>query len=687
MQDDGLDIDIQYIKGIGPYNKKLLNKKGIHTAVDLLENFPRDYEDRRRILKISQVNLGTCTVAGRVFDINEFRHQRPTRVEVILEDDSGRIPLVFFNQNYIAKVISKGDPIVATGNAEFNYGRLFFNNPDWEKLDDAGKVNLNHGRIVPVYGLTEGLSQSKMRTFIYNALTHFKDKIEDPIPKEALEPFDLPEREIALIRTHFPKPEEDLRAVREYATQYQKRMVFEEIFYLQYFWKRRKQEIKSQHGISFALKSEGIESFLAALPFELTASQKRVLEEIFADMKSDMPMNRLLQGDVGSGKTVVAFTAAVNAVLNGYQAAVMAPTEVLAHQHYVKACSMLQHLDFRVEYLFGKQKKSDKERITEKLGNGEINVIVGTHALFQENVNFRRLGLVVIDEQHRFGVEQRMELMGKGNRPDTLVMSATPIPRSVAMTIYGDMDYSVIDEMPKGRKEIFTEIASGDEEYLYSKIKETLERGESAYVVYPLIEETEKSDLKAAESGYEHLRKRFGDSTGLLHGRMKSAEKIEAMKKFFDKRTRILVSTTVIEVGIDSPDATLMIIVNAERFGLSQLHQLRGRIGRGDKLSHCILYTDNPKNERLHVIKRHTDGFKISIEDFRIRGPGEIMGTAQSGLPPFKLFDMFRDREMPELSEKVMGVIAKLEDRSTVDKLDSTVEERYGKKFRFKEVL
>ncbi|MCK5600134.1 ATP-dependent DNA helicase RecG [bacterium] len=682
------DFDLQYVKGIGPHNKKLLRRKNIESVKELLTFFPRDYEDRREVVHIGQLNTGEYTIKARIIEIIAHRTRGPLRIDVIVGDDTGRMPLVFFNQKYITKVLKNDDELLISGKVEFNYGRLFFNNPDWEKV--GSESSINHGRIVPVYPLTEGMSQNRMRNIVYNCLTFAKDKLMDPIPEKIREEFGLPRINYALIRMHFPKHDEEFSMVSAFSTAYQRRLILDEVFLLQYFWGRKKLAVKRKKGIAFKIDASALDKIYANLPWELTDAQANALKEILADMEKKEPMNRLLQGDVGSGKTVVSLIAMINAVANGYQCAMMVPTEVLAQQHYVKILNFIRGLGINLGLIYSKMKKKEYNETTRKIAEGEFDIIVGTHALFQSNIEFKKLGFVVIDEQHRFGVEQRMEMIGKGVRPDVLVMSATPIPRSLALTLYGDMDFSIIDKLPGGRKKIKTLTIFRDQDALLSLIKEHIGRGEKVFVVFPLIEETEKVDLLSAQNGYDALVELFGEKcVGLLHGRMKSSEKIDIMDSFAYGDLSVLVSTTVIEVGIDVPEASLMVVMNAERFGLSQLHQLRGRVGRGAAASKCVLYTEVPINERLNVMVKYSDGFDISQKDFKLRGPGEIMGTAQSGVPPFKLFNVFRDRQLVETARKMISSIRKIydEDAEELKDLNRLVKEYYEQKMKYSEIL
>ncbi|MCD6578570.1 ATP-dependent DNA helicase RecG [bacterium] len=652
------DKDIQYIKGIGPRNKSLLKRKKINNIHDLLSFYPRDYEDRRNLVKIAQLNSGEFTIKGTITDISKIKKGRLIIINVILQDDTGTISLTFFNQKYLYEVFKLDKEVIASGKVEFNFGRLSMVNPDWSFVDGENKMKINFNRIIPLYPLTEGLTQVKMRGFIFNTLTEFREDIIDPIPEEIRERYDLPSEKLGVIRTHFPKSNAVFHDVKNFQTDFQNRLIFDEIFYLQYYWKKRKANIEATKGIAFEMKRDELIPFISKLPFKFTNAQEKVLQEIFEDMQRPVPMNRLLQGDVGSGKTIVSLIAMLNAHLNGYQSAIMVPTEVLAQQHYLKIKEMLSGHDINIEVLYSKMPKKEMRQIKEDLKAGIVHIIIGTHALFSQDVEFNKLGFAVIDEQHRFGVKQRMDLIGKGVRPDVLVMSATPIPRSIAQTVYGDMDYSVIDEMPAGRKIIETRIVRKDKKIIYDYIKMALERNELIYIVYPLIEETEKIDLLSAKEGVEEFSKIFGaENVGLLHGKMKSREKIQIMAEFSKGKIKILVSTTVIEVGIDVSEATLMVIMNSERFGLSQLHQLRGRVGRSEKHSTCLLYTELKHNKRLNIMANNMDGFKIALEDFKLRGPGDILGTIQSGFPMFKLFNPFLHRDIIEKGRNAVNFI------------------------------
>jgi ATP-dependent DNA helicase RecG len=649
-----LDTEVRYVKGVGERLSKVLGKLGIFTARDLLMHFPHRYEDRTNYRKISQLRVGeTATIRGKVLVADNIRTPKSQTLltKVAIGDSSGIATLVWFNQWYLKEKFSKilGKEIIAYGTAQLGQNGIEIVNPEWEEVStEADPISSN--RIVPVYPLTEGLFQGTIRRIIYNALDRYLSAVEELLPQEILEKRNLMGVATALRNIHFPESQSALEAARY-------RLVYEEFFFLQLALALRKQNITlDQTGIAFKVTPECTAEFYKSLPFELTNAQKRVIAEIERDMARPTPMNRLLQGDVGSGKTVVAVAAMMIAIHNGYQAAMMAPTEILAEQHAKVISKLLEPLGIEVVLLKGSQSSKEKEKIKQRISSGEVNVVVGTHALIQEDVDFSRLGLVIIDEQHRFGVLQRAALREKGLNPDVLVMAATPIPRTLALTVYGDLDLSVIDEMPPGRKPVRTHWKTSDQRaQVYEGIRKLVAEGRQVYIVCPLIEESEKLQAKAATELAEHLKRNvFPDlEVGVLHGQMKTVEKDAVMEAFREGKIQILVSTTVIEVGVDVPNASVMVIEDAERFGLAQLHQLRGRVGRGEHQSYCVLIAD-PKTEegreRLSVLTRTNNGFEIAEEDLRLRGPGEFYGTRQSGLPSFRIANVLRDVGILECS-------------------------------------
>src|SRR3989339_1351210 len=654
FQDYKKDIStpVQYLKGVGPRLAKILSKLGIHTIEDLIYYFPRDYEDRRNISQISKLRIPEekVFVKGTIAHVeNQKKPGRLSILKVTLQDISGSIKLIFFNQPFLLKVFYPGVALLVSGKVEFNsYEGAFQLVPrDWE-IDEGEPL-----KIVPVYNLTEGLFAKTLRNIIKTALDQYLSSLKEPLPDEILKENRLIDILEAVKNLHFPQ---ELKIVEEA----KRRIIFEDFFVFQVGLGNRKKEIKTLDGIKFNSNADLLSDF--PLPFKLTGAQERVLDEILNDMSQDRPMNRLIQGDVGSGKTVVAAMAAFVAIKNGYQVAIMAPTEILAQQHYEKfikwfgAIPVAARLIALLLVTGTTQSKNKRELI-------EADVVVGTHALIQEKIKFKKLGLVVVDEQHRFGVLQRAELGNKGRRqnlapmhPDVLFMTATPIPRSLALTLYGDLDRSIIDEMPPGRQPVKTYYVSNSKrrnsyEFIRTKIKE----GRQVFVVCPLVKETEKSDLKAAVEESEYLQRDIFPEfkIGLIHGRVKQSEKERIMWEFRNNKIQLLVSTTVIEVGIDIPNASIMVIEHSERFGLSQLHQLRGRIGRGAHESFCFLMGE-PKSKdariRIKAMIDSNDGFKIAEVDLRLRGPGDFCGVRQSGLPEFRMADIVRDEKILQVA-------------------------------------
>ena len=658
-----LDMDVRFVKGVGERLAKIMGKIGIFTARDLLMHYPHRQEDRTHFRQISQLKHGeTAAIRGKVLIADDQRtsRSRTLLVKVAIQDGTGTVNLVWFNQWYLKNKFIKllGKEIIAYGTAQFGSRGIEIVNPEWEEVAD-GADPISSNRIVPVYPLTEGLFQGSVRRIIYQALDRFVPAVDDVLPEELLDRRDLVDAQTALRNIHFPESQVALDAARN-------RLVYEEFFLLQLALALRKQNITAgQPGIIFKVTPEFTKEFYESLPFELTSAQKRVIVEIERDMSGSTTMNRLLQGDVGSGKTVVAVAAMMVAIHNGYQTAIMAPTEILAEQHYLVLSQMLQELGVEVVLLTGSLTAAGKRKAKEKIASGEAKVAIGTHALIQGDVEFQRLGFIVIDEQHRFGVLQRAAIREKGWRPDVLVMTATPIPRTLALTVYGDLDLSIIDEMPPGRKPIRTHWKTDDQRaQVYDAARKLVQQGRQVYVVCPLIEESEKLQVKAATDLAERLKKEiFSDcELALLHGQMKPVEKDDIMRRFRDGEIQVLVSTTVIEVGIDVPNACVMVIEDSERFGLAQLHQLRGRVGRGANQSYCVLIADprtDEGRERLSVMARTNDGFEIAEEDLRIRGPGEFYGTRQSGLPSLRIANVLRDVGILEKSREDAFAIVK----------------------------
>jgi ATP-dependent DNA helicase RecG len=664
-----LSLSAQYVKGIGPKVARLLGKKGIETVEDMLYFLPRRYEDRRSIKKISSTQIGRReTVIGEVINAEIQRYRKKKVFEVTVDDKSGRLTAKWFkgNYTYLRNTFKKGARVILTGEIrEFLFGKDIIH-PDFEILDEENDNLLHFKRIVPVYSETEGLHQKYIRKIMMEVVENYSRYILSPIPKEICKRQRLTDINYSLRNIHFPESDQDIEALGNMKSAAHRRIVFDEFFFFELGMALKKKGYVLEKGISFKTEGKLQERFYRILPFELTDAQKRVIEEIMGDMESVFPMNRLLQGDVGCGKTVVSVAAMTCACENGYQTAIMTPTEILAEQHFSNIKEWAGLLGLQVAILTGSKKTLERRDVLKKIESGGVDIIIGTHALIQEGVEFKKLGFVVIDEQHRFGVVQRATLRGKGVNPDVLVMTATPIPRSLAMTVYGDLDISVIDEMPPGKKPIRTKVFyEKSRDKVYEIIRKELKKGNQTFIVYPLVEESETLDLKDATHMAEHLQKKIFPEyrVGLIHGRMKGIEKDKIMADFSERRLDILVSTTVIEVGIDIPQASLMVIEHAERFGLSQLHQLRGRVGRSDIPSYCILLVGYARSDtsriRLRTMEETNDGFRISEEDLAIRGPGEFMGTRQSGLPDFRVANILRDgRILNEARKEAFSVVA-----------------------------
>jgi len=637
-----LQMPVQYVKGVGPSLAEALQRLGVATAEDLILHFPRDYQDRTHLTPISQLTDGeTATVIARVASVDSRKARTGITVtRVVVEDDTGLVSLVFFNQRYLQDQFTRlrGRQILIHGQPVRDRWDMQFRSPDWEPLSEVDSPR----RVLPIYPLCEGLTQGRLRRAIAAALDRCLHLMPEPIPHYLRERRSLPDVWSALRGVHQPDSIEEMERAR-------RRLVYEELLVLQVALAARRNALNREPGVQFPDAPTVAARFAQQLPFELTAAQRRVVQQITADMASPRPMNRLLQGDVGSGKTVVAACAIAAAVEAGYQAAVMAPTEILAEQHHRVFRNLLEPFGVRVSLLIGSLSAAERQAAYQAVATGQSHVAIGTHALIQEGVAFGNLGLVVIDEQHRFGVVQRASLRAKGVNPDVLVMTATPIPRTLALTVYGDLDVSIIDEMPPGRRPVRTHWKrAGDRQKVYEGIRRLVSEGRQAYIVCPLVEESEKLAAQAATDLAERLQREvFPDlKVGLLHGQMRPAEKDAAMDDFRAGRTHVLVTTTVIEVGVDVPNASVMVVEDAERFGLAQLHQLRGRVGRGEHQSYCVLLGDarTPEGEaRLQVMASTTDGFRIAEEDLHLRGPGEFYGTRQSGLPSLRIANIVRD--------------------------------------------
>ncbi len=656
FRQDPVLTPIQYVKGVGPKLAKLFERKGIRTVEDALYFLPRCYEDRRNLKKISELRtggketgFGEILLSGVAF----YQNKRKRVFEAVVGDESGVITLKWFagNERYLVNRFKKGRKLIFSGDVRWFRDQREIHHPDVEMVDgDIEEDYLNFKRIVPIYSETEGLYQRTLRRLMKNVLDAYANELSSPIPQEIVERQDLIDFSEAFRRVHFPPDGELIEALNFQRSDGHRRIIFDEFFFLELGLALKKRGMTLERGISFQCNGLLAQRMLDLLSFQLTRAQERVWAEIKADLRSPHPMNRLIQGDVGSGKTVVALLASLYVVECGYQAAIMAPTEVLAEQHYLNLHRWVEPLGIKVILLTSSIKGSGREDLYDRIRRGDIQLVIGTHAVIQEAVEFQRLGLAIVDEQHKFGVVQRGLLKKKGENPDVLVMTATPIPRTLAMTIYGDLDVSLIDEMPPGRVPVETRVfRESGRERVYRIVEEEIRKGRQAFVVYPLVEESEKLDLKDATRMAEHLQKDVFPEfrIGLLHGRMKSDEKEEIMAGFKERKIQILVATTVIEVGIDIPNASVMVVEHAERFGLSQLHQLRGRIGRGRYPSKCILLAQYRSSEdarvRLRAMEKTNDGFRIAEEDLDLRGPGDFFGIRQSGFPDFRVAHLVRD--------------------------------------------
>ncbi|MFH1994993.1 MAG: ATP-dependent DNA helicase RecG [Nitrospinota bacterium] len=702
-------VDVKYVKGVGEQIAKRLANINIESVYDLLLHLPLRYEDRSSLKKISAITpgqeetfIGTVIDAGPVGQSFAGRGRRGRGIyQVAFKDETGVVIGKWFNyrKEYMDRKFKAGETFFVHGPVKLSgYNRTFeIVHPEIEdyEVGDTGKVHV--GGITPIYGLTEGIQQRRMRTIVRGAVDSFIDWIDEYHSPELITRLELAEIKEALKKIHSPPVGSNLTDLAAWKTAYHRRLIFDEFFFLELGLALRREGIKEEkRGKIYKLGGSLTKRFLSLLPFTLTEEQKKVMGEIEKDLTSDTPMNRLLQGDVGCGKTVVAFHTLLIAIENGFQAAIMAPTEILAEQHYKNFKSWGETLGLKIALLKSGLKGKEKKENIEAIKNGEVDIAIGTHAVIQEGVEFKHLGLAVIDEQHRFGVMQRGTLKKKGINSDILIMTATPIPRTLAMTVYGDLDVSIINEMPKGRKPIKTSLLFDKGlPKAYSIIEKEVAKGGQAYIIYPLVEESEKSDLKAAITMKEHLEKDIFPNfkVGLVHGKMKSAEKDGVMLAFRNGEIDILVATTVVEVGVDVPNASVMMIEHAERFGLSQLHQLRGRIGRGERESQCILMAhypiSNEGKQRLRVMTESQDGFYIAEKDLEIRGPGQFLGTRQAGLPQFKVANIIRDQQLLQTARKeAFRIVAEDPHLKTTKyiSLKEILKKGYRKKFELGEI-
>lgn len=647
---NNLNKEIKYVKGIGPKRANKLSKLGIFTVSDLLFYFPRQYEDRNNLRKIFELKDEEKVTIRAIVSSIETSNVRKGLVitKVGVRDETGFARLVFFNQEYISSTLKKGDTVFVFGKVKKTSYGIEMSSCEVEQMSNNPKSTCG---IMPIYPLTYGLTNKELINIVKTVFSNEQIYIKEYLPNKIIQKYKLCSIDFAVKNIHSPTNKESLKVALY-------RLVFEEFLMLQLGLFLFKNGVTEKSGVKFE-KEQKLVKILNSLPFKLTNAQNRALNEIIDDMNCEKVMNRLVQGDVGSGKTVVALLALANCVLNGYQGALMAPTEILAEQHFISLNETLSPFGINVGLLVGSLTKKQKENVLQRVKENEIDILIGTHALIEDKVEFNNLGIVITDEQHRFGVRQRNKLSEKGYNPDILVMTATPIPRTLALILYGDLDISIIDELPPGRQPIETLAVYKDkrEKAYNSLVRSEVQKGRQVYIVCPLVEESEAIEAKAAVDLVEELKSEFFSDLrlGLLHGKMKPSEKDETMKKFKNKELDILVSTTVIEVGVNVPNATLMIIENAERFGLAQLHQLRGRVGRGSHKSYCILiYSSKSEvcSQRMSIMEETTDGFKISEKDLEIRGPGEFFGTRQHGLPELKVANIFKHMKILKIAQQ-----------------------------------
>ena len=691
-----LSTPVQYVKGIGPRLSEVLAAKGLNTVGDLLHYLPFRYEDRLNPRGVAELRPGEmATVIAEVRNSGLFRTRRMPLFQMVAGQGRAKLKCIWFNSAYLKDKFQPGQIVALYGKVEQDKrGELQIIQPQFEILGEATEegateaseqkaaASLEIGRIVPIY---EAAGQGRLtsrwfRRIIRQALENLPANLPDPVPTAIRQRLSLIAPREALWQVHWPEAGESLQALQEARTPAHLRMIFEELFLLELGLELKRRQLKAETGVAFELNEQARQAIKKILPFHPTSAQKRALKEIAADMEKPVPMRRLLQGDVGSGKTIVAFEAAIIAIENGYQVALMAPTEILAQQHYFSARRILENAGYRIVLLTGSLEEDRKREVRRHIRQGNAQLVIGTHALIEQKVEFDKLGLVIVDEQHRFGVLQRFKLMRKSSEaepkksgrstdqlapePDVLVMTATPIPRTLALTLYGDLDVSVLDELPPGRTPIVTRRVSDERsDEVWKFVRKQVEAGRQAYVVYPVIEENETTELKAALKMYKEMTSRiFPDlRIGLLHGKLESGLKETVMRMFQKGELHILVSTTVIEVGVDVPNAAVMVVEHAERFGLAQLHQLRGRIGRGAAKSYCILMTGGKVSEdgerRLDAMVRTNDGFQLAELDLELRGPGEFFGTRQAGMPSFRVANLIRDRELLEVAKREAAAV------------------------------
>ena len=644
-------MPVQYRKGVGPKRAEALERLGVKTVEQALYLLPLRHEDRSHLQPIKAIRPGFQeTVVGEVKTVSLTQTRGGVKIfSIIIGDRTGNMVAKWFHQPYLKNRFRKGMRFIFSGKVHWNQG-LEMVNPDFEEWEEGEQTHT--GRIVPIYPLTEGLFQRWMRSFMKDLITEWAPTVEDFLPDEIGHRHHLLPLSHALQAAHFPDRSEEAEAGK-------RRLAFDDLFLLSLGLAWRQKEIRAEEGVRLIGDSDLAETVRHRLGFPLTGAQERVLQEIKADMASGRPMHRLLQGDVGSGKTAVAFLAMVQAIGSGSQGAIMAPTEILVEQHYLKSRELLEPLGIRVGLLTGNTLGEEREKLLKAIASGEIDIVIGTHALIQEGVNFHRLGLVIIDEQHRFGVRQRADLKAKGVKPHVLVMTATPIPRTLALTLYGDLDLSVIDEMPPGRRPVKTElIPEGMRPQVYRFVTEEIRRGGSVYIICPLVEESEEADIKAATSLTAELQQGVFQEfqVSCLHGRMRTEEKAAVVEAFRSRKVDVLVATTVVEVGVDVPHATLVVVEHAERLGLSQLHQIRGRVGRAQDQAYCFLihghYLAEEGRARLQAMVECSDGFQIAERDLELRGPGELFGIRQAGLPDLKVAHLLKDARLLEVARR-----------------------------------